>query len=146
MTATRTLAHGLGVLGLIPFVALAVLIAAAPTETPLLSRALLYYGATILAFLGGVYWGLALRADESVYPAFLALAVVPQLIGFGALLLPTPWAHVLLAAALVGVLVIDVAYWRTSLMPRWLLSLRVMLSLVAAISMFVAAAALRVPN
>lgn len=73
MTATRTLAHGLGILGLIPFVALAVLIATAPTETPLLSGALLYYGATILAFMGGVYWGLALRADESVHPAFLAL-------------------------------------------------------------------------
>ena len=146
MTATRTLAHGLGILGLIPFVAMAVSIAAAPTETPLLSRALLYYGATILAFLGGVYWSLALRADESVHPALLALAVVPQLISFGALLLPAPWAHVLLAAALVGVLVIDVAYWRTSLVPRWFLSLRVTLSLGAAIAMFVAAATLRVPN
>jgi hypothetical protein len=142
MTATRTLTHGLGILGLTPFVALAVLIAAAPTETPLLSRTLLYYGATILAFLGGVYWGLALRADESVDPAFLAFAVVPQLIGFGAMLLPTPLAHVLLGAALVGVLVIDAAYWKKNLMPRWFLPLRITLSLVAAISLFTAAAAL----
>lgn len=142
MITTRTLAHGLGILGLIPFVALAVLIATVPTETPLMSRALLYYGATILAFLGGVYWGLALRVDESVHPAFLALAVVPQLIGFGAMLLPAPLAHVLLGAALVGVLVIDAAYWRKNLMPRWFLSLRITLSLVAAISLFAAGVAL----
>ncbi len=142
MTATRTLAYGLGFLGLIPFIVMALLIAVAPTDAPLLSRALLYYGATILAFLGGVYWGLSLPADESVHPIFLALAVVPQLIGFGALLSPAPLAHATLGAALVSVLVIDVAYWRKSLVPRWFLPLRVTLSLVAAISMLAAAASI----
>lgn len=49
---------------------------------------------------------------------------------------------VLVGAALVGVLVIDAAYWRKSLMPRWFLPLRITLSLVAAISLFAAGAAL----
>ena len=54
----QPLSSRLGYLGLIPFVSLAAAAVFAPTSLRgLASDALLAYGATILSFLGGIYWG-----------------------------------------------------------------------------------------
>ena len=87
----------LGVLGLIPFVALGISAQAAgeDAESQRYLLALLGYGAVVLAFLGGVHWGFVLSptalAEGASEPprrdAFrLAMGVLPSLIGWAALL------------------------------------------------------------
>lgn len=86
---TGTLGYG----GLLPFAALVVglWVVAAPELQSVLVRALLAYGAAILAFLGAVHWGFALvrpRADAS---RVLAIGVLPSLVAAASLLLaPEP--------------------------------------------------------
>ncbi len=83
-------AQALGFAGLIPFVAAAVASLALdePSSRELAGRVLLGYGAVILAFLGGVHWGLVLRdrPGQSLKP--LAIGVLPSLVGWVSLLLP----------------------------------------------------------
>ena len=59
MTSLRIHPLALGAAGLIPFVASAAGVYASPIHAALFIKGLLFYGATILAFLGGVHWGLA---------------------------------------------------------------------------------------
>lgn len=87
----------LSLAGLLPFIACALFAVSVrePIGTIWL-RALIFYGALILSFLGGVHWGLAL-AGERIDPACgldgtehhrvrFGLGVVPSLIGWAALL------------------------------------------------------------
>jgi hypothetical protein len=136
-------ASRLGLLGLAPFVGLAVAAVFAPIEyRDIAAHGLLAYGATILAFLGGVYWGGALAkptlpASERVW--FICVGVVPQLLGWIALLVPAPWGHGLTAAGLLALVAIDRAAHRAGLAPEWFMRLRWKLSLAAAIAMIVGA-------
>ena len=80
------LALVLGLAGLIPFIACGLL--AVGQDGDRAAFALVAYGAVILAFLGGVHWGLALeepsrRGERSR----LGLGVLPSLAGWVALLL-----------------------------------------------------------
>jgi hypothetical protein len=134
----------LGYAGLVPFAALAAgaVLAADPLRA-WSSTALLAYGATILSFLGGLHWGLALAQPARV-PRLglrLGIGVAPQLLGWGALLAPPGVGHVMIAAALVAVLALDHFAAREGLGPAWLVHLRAPLSIAAAIAMAVAAGA-----
>lgn len=109
-TLTTRAAWALGLGGLIPFLAFALLSAAGPEAWRGFSfSALVAYGGVILSFLGAVHWGLALHAPEGERrfgPARLALGVLPALWAWVALLLPPPWiapALVLGLLATVGV-------------------------------------------
>lgn len=89
----------LGAAGLIPFLAAALAsLSADPGERTRMLMALTGYGATILAFLGGIHWGFALSPapggiggeGEEIRPKgqtrWLALALLPSLIGWAAIL------------------------------------------------------------
>lgn len=136
-------ASRLGFLGLVPFVGLAIAtLLAPPNYAAFASQALLAYGATILSFLGGIYWGgiLARRAStptENVF--YLTVGVIPQLLGWVALLSPAPFGHLLTAAGLLALLAIDHAAVRAGLAPVWFLKLRWALSCAAAIAMIIGA-------
>ncbi|MBY0568816.1 MAG: DUF3429 domain-containing protein [Hyphomonadaceae bacterium] len=138
---TPLAASTLGYLGLVPFVALAALVFVAPDSMRNdASFALLAYGATILSFLGGVHWGLAI-ASPTPHPraAKLGMSVVPQLLGWSALLAPAPYGHALTATGLLAVLVIDAIAVKSALVPAWFMQLRWPLSCAAALSLCVAA-------
>ena len=108
MTSLRIHPLALGAAGLIPFVASAAGVYASPIHAALFIKGLLFYGATILAFLGGVHWGVAVKDDRA--PAHLYISgVLPQLLGFGALLAP-PFAGLSLLAA--GLMVAPMAIVR----------------------------------
>jgi hypothetical protein len=79
----------LGYGGLAPFVAcaLAMLLPEAGMRE-MASRVLIGYGAVILSFLGGVHWGLVLRAPSPRATGMLAIGVLPSLAGWLTLLLP----------------------------------------------------------
>ena len=139
------LAAILGIAGLLPFVACA-LLGVGSTE-PLASEAvtgLLAYGAVILAFLGGVHWGFVLseRTDLLSPPLQrqrLVAGVLPALLGWAALLLNMAVASWLgLAVLIVGFAAFTVLEqrWRQAelvpvgyMMLRWVLSLAVILIL-----------------
>ena len=76
----------LGYLGLLPFVAGALALWLAPPDLAAkASRALLYYGAVILSFMGAVHWGLAMHGDYPGRDRQLAMSVLPALVAWGAL-------------------------------------------------------------
>lgn len=127
----------LGLAGLLPFIACS--IGALSLEADAAQRslfALVAYGATILAFLGGVHWGFAL--DDSGSPSVLVqrarygLGVLPSLVGWLALLvmfLGLPMAGLLILIA--GVIVLTLVEGRAArrlLVPRGYMRLRWVLS------------------
>ncbi len=91
--------------GVVPFVVLGAVVLLEPIESPLATSVLVCYGAVILAFLGAVHWGFALR--DAAHPVngvpltptvlgterqLLAFGVVPALIAFVALLVMVHFA------------------------------------------------------
>jgi hypothetical protein len=135
MSATIALPFRLlGYSGLIPFAAAAVALFGPASWRGLALPALAAYGAVILSFLGGVHWGLALRATPEEAPAAwprLALGVLPALVGWVALLLPARPGLALLAAGVLAVAAVETAAARRGLVPRSYLGLRWALSLGA---------------
>ncbi len=136
----------LGLAGLLPFLfcSLGALSLSSDASTRSL-LALVAYGATILAFLGGVHWGLALDGSDlpsdRVQRVRFGLGVVPSLIGWAALLvtfigLPSTGLLVL-TAGFVATTVVEAQAARRGLMPqrymwlRWGLSIVVVVCLVS---------------
>lgn len=128
------LARLLGLAGLLPQVAVVLVLLEQNSELRFSALAMGYaYAALILSFLGGLWWGLAARADNP--PAWLwVAAVVPSLV---ALASAVPWAVgdawpgpslIALGAALVAALGVDWQLQRTGVAPGWWLGLRVPLS------------------
>ena len=141
--ALQPLSSRLGYLGLIPFVSLAAATFFAPASLQnLASTALLAYGATILSFLGGIYWGLAFASTSarSARPlVFLGVGVAPQLLGWIALLVSGQTGFILTATGLLALLVADRAAVSYGLAPAWFLDLRWPLSGAAAASLLLGA-------
>jgi len=132
-------AFWLGLAGLLPFLGLA---GASLAGLPGGGWALAAYGATILAFLGAVHWGLALAAPAPGPGRFL-LGVLPQLVGWVALLLPLRPGLALLAAAMLVTAAAESLAARAGLVPVGYLRLRWVLSVGAAGCLAAAALAAR---
>ncbi len=125
----------LGGLGAVPFVGLAgatAFLAGAPRT--LAAQALLAYGATILSFLGGVHWGLAIRSqggpDNGALRARLTFSVLPSLAGWAALLVGQKAGLLILATAIAAMLWVDIRASRIGRAPAWYAKLRVPLTCV----------------
>lgn len=134
MTPPR-LALWLGLSGLLPQLLCAALIFGHVDAWRFTAEAMAYfYAAVILSFLGGLWWGLAARADR--VPGWLwVAAVIPSLIAFFS---AWPWAvgepwpgpsMTVLGLGLIGALAVDWRLVRDGLAPGWWLRLRVPLSL-----------------
>lgn len=130
------LAVPLGLGGLLPFGAAALGAWLLPAAwRPLAVEALAAYGAVILAFLGAVHWGLALRpapGEAGAAGGRLVLGVLPALVAWGALLLPAAPGLALLAAGVLATAGVEQRAARRGLVPRGYLRLRWVLSLGAA--------------
>ncbi|WP_349359835.1 DUF3429 domain-containing protein [Stappia sp.] len=137
--------QALGYAGLIPFLAgAAALTAIAMTLRDValaaaISSAVIVYGAVILSFLGGVRWGVAVARGDADGRVF-ALSVVPSLIGWGAALLPAPWALLVLAAGFMLQGAWDVKTASEGGLPAWYARLRRHLTVIVAASLLVSAA------
>lgn len=132
----------LGLFGLVPFWGLALLHLAGPrTGLPsgFVDGLLLTYAATIAAFLGGIRWGVAVRANEEAPSAALLLgAVVPQLMGWAFLFAPPPFPFFLLALLILCLGPLDRGLVRRGLAPAWFGRLRLLLSLLAGAALLLA--------
>lgn len=86
-----------------------------------------FYGAIILAFMSGVLWGFATRAEG--WQGY-ALSVLPALWAFFTTGGGAERAAAALIVGFLGLLVLDWHFWRQGLAPDWWMSLRVLLTLV----------------
>jgi hypothetical protein len=135
-----TLAWALGLAGLIPFVLGSALQWYGPPGWRMLAgMALLSYGAVIVSFLGGIHWGLAMRASP-VPVARLVWGVLPSLLGWLAVLLDSPWGQAVLALSLLACFAVDRSVYRSSGLAFWL-ALRATLTWVATASVLLGALA-----
>lgn len=92
----------LGYAGLIPFAATALAVAVG-LATATMTLAFTAYAATILAFLGGIQWGLAFHLDGAFRAEHAIVGVAPSLVAWVALLLSPPVALVVLALGFAGI-------------------------------------------
>lgn len=94
------------------------------------------YGAVILSFLGGTRWGIATRkiVEDGVGLTYVA-AVIPALVGWFSLLLPTPHVFAALAVMFVVQGVWDVLSVRNRDISPWFAKLRVTLTLLVTSSL-----------
>ena len=88
----------------------------------------LSYGIVILAFMSGVLWGFATRAEGTVASVGYALSVLPALWAFFFVGGGPVSAAIWLAAGFVGLLALDALFLRQGLAPGWWMRLRLMLT------------------
>ncbi|MEK8031879.1 DUF3429 domain-containing protein [Ideonella sp. DXS29W] len=133
------LARQLGYAGLIPFGLGAVLAwLVYPEAQPLVLRAVAAYGVCIVAFLGGLHWGLAMRAGHNE-PAHFVWAVVPPLVASVAALMPENAGLVLIGVMLLVCYAVDRKLLAEQGLGAWL-TLRFRLSALGSFCCFLAAA------
>ncbi|WP_375428448.1 DUF3429 domain-containing protein [uncultured Sphingomonas sp.] len=124
----------LGFAGLLPQLAAAALVASGRGELHFFGRVLaLVYGIVILSFLGGVWWGFAVRRTDD-QGTLAAVAIIPSLAGVALMIavqfgLPLPRALVLLGTTIALTLFVDRRLVATGEAPDGWMGLRVPLSL-----------------
>ena len=133
----------LGYAGLVPFVGGALGIWVIPLGwRPFVLDALLDFAAVILAFMGAIHWGLAMRAEETDEKAKLqlGLSVIAPLLGWAALAggLPIGLSLPIFLFAFIGLYLADMHAVRVGLAPQWYPALRTPLTLVVCLSLLVA--------
>ncbi len=121
-----------GLLGLLPFWALALSSVVDTGFEPVLAMvALVMYGAVILSFVGALWWGIAVHAPPgSQRNTMFIWSVFPALIGWFATLATTEVGLRMLMAGLALQWLLDSMLLRKSpnLMPAWVFRLRTMLT------------------
>jgi hypothetical protein len=134
----------LGGLGALPFIGLAgamPFLVGAPRSVA--AHALVAYGATILSFLGGIHWGLAIGrpagADQTKLPARLILSVIPSLAAWAALLVADTTGLFILATAVAAMLWVDLRAARIGEAPRWYPALRIPLTCIVVAALILGA-------
>ncbi len=91
---------------------------------------LLSYGTVILAFMSGVLWGFATKAEGQVAASGYLLSVLPALWAFFFVGGGPVSAATYLIFGFIGLLGLDWMFWRQGLAPRWWMRLRVGLTAV----------------
>lgn len=131
----------LGCAGLIPFVGLAALIGLGPeTWYGYSLTALSYYGAVILAFVGALHWGYALKRAAHGGKTWVqyGFSVAPAMVAWLSLLFPVWTGLRLQAACLLICYAFDRVAARDDPVPQRFLQLRAVLSVMGAASLIFA--------
>ncbi|WP_158555153.1 DUF3429 domain-containing protein [Fulvimarina endophytica] len=122
----------LGLGGLVPFVLLSALLAYGGRQTigfDTVSLAFSAYSASILAFLGGIRWGVGLRPAAHQRHE-LILSVLPSIAGWLLVLVPAPYAFAGFAVCFALQGGWDLNSARRGKLPSWFARLRLVLTLV----------------
>ena len=114
----------LGGLGVVPFLGLTASLPFLNSGPKLvIAHALAAYGATILSFLGGIHWGLAIAGTGAPgsknLTSRLVLSVVPPLAGWVSLLLSASHGLIMLSVVIAMMLWVDVRAARIGEVPPW---------------------------
>lgn len=132
----------LGLMGLAPFIALALVVALAGRDVGGVDAgfALTAYGALVLSFFGGSHWGLALRhPSPDIRTALYLVAVASPVWAWAGLLVGGASGLGLLALGLAGQGAIDAARSSRFAAPRWYPRLRALLAALATVATVAAA-------
>ena len=133
MIAVARLAILVGIAGLVPFIAGVVGLFALPANSVAILGWFYLYSAGILAFMGGIYWTMALQLENRSYPQSpLVTMLLSQVFFVGAglgLLLHTPQKILLYTVAFALLYLVD-ARWMRQHWPAWYLKLRLLLTVV----------------
>lgn len=125
--------------GFLPFAALAAAsVQLAPGEQHLAVQAQHIYGAVILSFLGGIYWGweFATQDRDPVSGVRLSIGVIPSILAWAAVLLPTTGqSSIALALCFVSVLAYDIWRARNAQAPAWYPQLRVPITIAVVLAL-----------
>ena len=133
----------LGYAGLIPFLAGAVMLwLVGPEQEGWWLRMLTGYAVVILAFMGAVHWGLAMKTSGARAAGQYSFSVLPALLGWLALALPPLWGIAFLIAGFVSLCIYDSAAAARGDAPAWYPTLRVPLTTVVVLALIIAALAL----
>ncbi|SIO52186.1 Protein of unknown function [Rhodovulum sp. ES.010] len=89
-----------------------------------------FYGTIILAFMSGVLWGFATRAEGARAGMAYALSVIPALWAFFMVGGGPEGSIMALIGGYLGLLMLDTFYWKAGLAPLWWMQLRVPLTAV----------------
>lgn len=141
MSQRPILPYILGIAGLVPFVGLAILTQTTIHQTgAAMNVFLLVYGAAILSFLGGTRWGAEIHKNpQKPGSLVLAFAMLPPLAGWAAIIIEvlayTGVAYGLLIGGLILQFFWDLAAIRNGTFPEWYLSLRILLTAGAVLSL-----------
>ena len=124
----------LGYAGLIPFGVFALLMwLVTPEVHPLVAIALAGYAATVVAFLGGVHWGIGLRHDSSQRRFHMTWGAAASVLAWIAVIMPAYAGLPLLALLLVTCYLVDRKTWPPAGLGDWL-TLRFRLTLLATLA------------
>lgn len=128
-------------LGLLPFVMGAFLLWLInhPEALAFLALAQVAYGATVLAFLGGIHWGLTMDTHGEP-PRARLWSVVPALVGTLAVVMPPHAGLPLVGMMLIVCYLVDRRLYPLAGLGHWL-TLRFRLTVASSLSCFMAAAA-----
>lgn len=138
----QKLAKILGYAGLIPFFVFSI---ATWVSLPLAINphfVLTAYAAVILSFMGAIHWGIAMTEQSAIANRELSLSVVPALLGWLALLMPSLFGYGLLILCFALLYMADSYTNRQGLLPVWYLPMRMVLTTVVVLCLAVAALAL----
>ncbi|WP_158215739.1 DUF3429 domain-containing protein [Notoacmeibacter marinus] len=102
---------------------------------------LIGYGAVILSFLGGIRWGFATARNDQASARELLTSVVPSLIAWMCLTLPSAPALFLLAVTFVWHFFWDRRHAERHDLPAWFLPLRLRVTVAVAPTLLIAAIA-----
>lgn len=119
--AFRARAHWLTWLGLLPFLAGALLVLSGQREGMVI-EGLRNYGAIILTFVGAIHWGRALKMKNS---HLATISIWPALYAWLCLFLPVEQGLLVLALGFLLVLIVDMYQYRSTV---WFQQLRIQIS------------------
>jgi len=132
----QTMALLLGYLGLIPFVAPALLIWFLDEQTALLlSTVQIVYAALIISFMGGVHWGYAVKqGDNARYWQFL-ISVLPTLVLFAVFVFGLTVEPLYIAILFSLILIVQAGVDQITMTEKWFVTLRLVLTATASVSL-----------
>lgn len=139
----RKAALYLGYAGLLPFVGGALAVWLVPSPYAAFGHAMiLAYGVAIASFMGGVQWGLGIKAGLEGNALFrvLGISVLPALVAWAAAMAPFPLPYLGLIMAFILVLRVDSVLTREGLAPAWYPKLRRPLTYIVVASLVIALA------
>lgn len=102
---------------------------------------LISYGAVILSFLGGIRWGFATARNDDASARELLTSVVPSLIAWMCLTLPSAPALILLAVTFIWHYFWDRRHTERHRLPGWFLPLRRRITIAVVPTLLIAAIA-----